>query len=672
MSNVIVLRNVGDLGTVAGISMKIYHDAGDWLDSSDFLDELVKEYTRLGRKTNNTSGGQGIAKMKPALYFGLIESKTENGHNYHRLTRSGISFYNAYCNSDEDQMVDILLHQIPGRCFGQFNDAVPESASEIDPPKVFLTANIIFNGIDKNEYAYLLQELGKGRDMNTILSEVGVSRSLKTKLDLSTYSQNNYRDDKGLLFLCQAGLTEDNTPTSPIKKKYLQQYSNLLARIGVLSIIPSTEKTREEAFKLYLNENTSLQPGTIAHYLTDIKKDLVVDAVKVASNNLYDSIYQVDDSAMATIIRDQVISDPRNNGSGGHGGFPGSACSQYVDFLKMWEYRSSTKSFGGIPLQKVFYGAPGTGKSYKIKHEILPPGTEPFLVTFYSDYYYSDFVGGLRPKKGDNGIEYIFEPGPLAKALKDSFKNGPTYLIIEEINRGNAAAIFGDIFQLLDRKGGQSEYAITNHELYEYLVKEGVQGLEEDKVYLPSTLNILCTMNTADQNVFVLDTAFKRRFKMEYVPINFKAYYETAEDGSEKVKDKCRGYLENVSIFEGQKFEKDLKIVMTDDIYKKVAKTIKEPKRDWPTFASYVNAKIDTINALEQKISEDKKLGPFFVDTDELLDIKAFVDKVIYYLKQDVFKYEDNILMDSYEALYDRFVNNKEDVFELFDHPKQK
>ena len=273
-------------------------------------------------------------------------------------------------------------------------------------------------------------------------------------------------------------------------------------------------------------------------------------------------------------------------------------------------------------------------------------------------------MGGLRPKRGEKGIEYTFEGGPFAEALRDSFDK-PTYLIIEEINRGNAAAIFGDIFQLLDRKDGQSVYSITNHDLYQYLVDKGVTVLEKDKVYLPSNLNILCTMNTADQNVFVLDTAFKRRFKMVYVPINFNSYYLNEMEGA-SLKPECRGYIENHTIFDSPKYEDDLKVVMGTDLYASVSKVIKEPKRNWPTFAAYVNAKIDEINELEQKISEDKKLGPFFVEIEELESRKSFTDKVIYYLKQDVFKYEDNILEESYETLYDDYVNKGKDIFEIF------
>ena len=156
---------------------------------------------------------------------------------------------------------------------------------------------------------------------------------------------------------------------------------------------------------------------------------------------------------------------------------------------------------------------------------------------------------------------------------------------------------------------------------------------------------------------------------MEYVPIDFSSYYtdHTEENG---VKDECKGYLDNTSIFVDASYSDNLKEIMGGEVYERVSKVISSPSRNWPTFAAFVNAKIDVINAVEQKISEDKKLGPFFVDVDELIDKKAFADKVIYYLKQDVFKYEDNILDESYEIHYDDFVNNGKDIFLLFEPHK--
>ena len=311
---------------------------------------------------------------------------------------------------------------------------------------------------------------------------------------------------------------------------------------------------------------------------------------------------------------------------------------------------------GGIENQIIYYGAPGTGKSFKID-KILSEGRIPSAsikrVTFYPDYTYSDFVGGIRPEKDGTSIKYVYKGGPFAEALRDAFK-GTSYLIIEEINRGNPAAIFGDVFQLLDRdKDGRSKYTITNKELLEFLKKDAevAAKLTEDKVFIPSGLHILCTMNTADQNVFVLDTAFKRRFRMEYVPIDFSVF-DTDKNLSR--------YKDLTSVFTGVA---ELSIIEDET---DIIGLPENMERNWPTFAQVVNAKIDTINHNEgDLISEDKKLGPFFVTIEEINDRQKFADKVLYYLKQDVFKYCDNVLTDSYETLFDRYVNNNEDIFDI-------
>ena len=136
-------------------------------------------------------------------------------------------------------------------------------------------------------------------------------------------------------------------------------------------------------------------------------------------------------------------------------------------------------------------------------------------------------------------------------------------------------------------------------------------------------------MNTADQNVFVIDSAFKRRFKMKYISINF-----------DKETDKLQK-LNKLS-------EKNL-----FDNY------------DWRHFATEINKIIDDENSVGFSISEDKKLGQYFVDEEDVSSKESFCDKVIYYLKNDVFKYNDNILNDSYEDIYEKYVINNEDILEI-------
>ena len=142
-----------------------------------------------------------------------------------------------------------------------------------------------------------------------------------------------------------------------------------------------------------------------------------------------------------------------------------------------------------------------------------------YRTTFYLEYTYSDFVGQLMPHVEGDNVTYISVPGPFTLALERAYieANEMVYLIIEEINRGNSAAIFGDLFQLLDRLKenngqficGDSEYPINNVFIEDYLAKKNVT-YKGNKIYIPHNLTILATMNTSDQNIFPLDTAFKR------------------------------------------------------------------------------------------------------------------------------------------------------------------
>lgn len=180
----------------------------------------------------------------------------------------------------------------------------------------------------------------------------------------------------------------------------------------------------------------------------------------------------------------------------------------------------------------LLYGVPGSGKSWTIEHEYCKKGTNVERLVFHPDYTYSDFIGQILPNVDEEGqVSYKFTPGPFTNILHDAYNNPEKeyILIIEEINRGNAPAIFGEVFQLLDRKTelreadddgypiGTSEYGITNANIAKI-----VYGDARHKVRIPSNLSIIGTMNTSDQNVFTLDTAFQRRWEMRLIENNFE------------------------------------------------------------------------------------------------------------------------------------------------------
>ena len=273
---------------------------------------------------------------------------------------------------------------------------------------------------------------------------------------------------------------------------------------------------------------------------------------------------------------------------------------------------------------RIVFGAPGTGKSYGLKDDcekLMEDTTGTYeRVTFHPDYTYSQFVGTYKPVMDEDGnsIRYDFVPGPFMRVYVEALKSGrtdtpqPHLLLIEEINRAKVAAVFGDVFQLLDRDDdGVSEYEIqASEDIRRYLAKElGGNADNYKKIRIPNNMFIWATMNSADQGVFPMDTAFKRRWNFEYLGIN---------ENEEKIK----------------------------GIGKIMLPGCDEPI-EWNTLRKAIN---DKMSSSDFKINEDKLMGPFFlskkviasdengmiIDTDRFID--AFKSKVIMYLYEDAVK----------------------------------
>lgn len=254
----------------------------------------------------------------------------------------------------------------------------------------------------------------------------------------------------------------------------------------------------------------------------------------------------------------------------------------------------------------LLYGVPGCGKSYTIKTEYCDDDDHMERAVFHPDYTYSDFVGQILPRVDEGHIEYRFEPGPFTRILKKAVETPDEsfYLVVEEINRGNAPAIFGDTFQLLDRdESGCSEYGVSNENISNY-----VYGDATTKIKIPGNLFVLATMNTSDQNVFTLDTAFKRRWTMRMIKNNIDA---------------C-GYAGHQICAWGI---------------------------TWGTFARAINQKITELG--ENNLSnEDNRLGAYFVREADLNDAERFGEKILMYLWNDAFKFDhDKVFKAEYRTL---------------------
>ncbi len=276
----------------------------------------------------------------------------------------------------------------------------------------------------------------------------------------------------------------------------------------------------------------------------------------------------------------------------------------------------------------ILYGVPGSGKSYTLQRDYCNDNSVVEKIVFHPDYSYSDFVGQIMPSVDDSGIvSYKFNPGPFTNILKKAYHNPQIrhVLVIDEINRGNAPAIFGEIFQLLDRlkhdkngfKKGSSEYAINNMDIANI-----VHNDKNASIRIPSNLWIIATMNTSDQNVFTLDTAFQRRFSMQLIENSF----ENVDDDF-----------------------KNMKILDTDIT--------------WQKFCTTINKKIAQNNEGLSSM-EDKRFGVYFVNIDDLKSKENFAHKVIKYLWDDVFKFDRNIIFDTIkfntlEAVVKNFTKEK-------------
>ena len=282
---------------------------------------------------------------------------------------------------------------------------------------------------------------------------------------------------------------------------------------------------------------------------------------------------------------------------------------------------------GTVGKNIILYGVPGSGKSHEIKTEYCDDQAYMERAVFHPDYTYSDFVGQILPKiivdeHGKKTVTYDFSAGPFTEIMKKAVNDKEKkkyYLVVEEINRGNAPAIFGDIFQLLDRDdSGESEYGISNEAIAEY-----VYGNKDEMVKIPSNLFILATMNTSDQNVFTLDTAFKRRWEMKRIKNNV----EECDFANHKI---CGSGV------------------------------------TWKAFVNAINEMIIEVS-VENLSNEDNRLGAYFVKESELDDSSLFGEKVLMYLWNDAFRYDhEKIFKSEYHTLDDLIDGFEDKGFDIF------
>ena len=336
--------------------------------------------------------------------------------------------------------------------------------------------------------------------------------------------------------------------------------------------------------------------------------------IEVENDVLFMGIERIVSSAcvqMAELKANEVIGESRfvKRNALTNGSIFALTYNEYKEIIRMIR----TKQMEDMKRNYIVFGAPGTGKSFYFSEYIEKKslfGDRYERVTFHPEYSYFDFIGSYKPvmeeKDGAEQIVYRFEAGPFARVLKkalskDSIINDiPHLLMIEEINRARVAAVFGDMFQLLDRnEKGESMYPISpTRDLLTYLTTNNEDGeaveLRNGKIYIPSNMYIWATMNSADQGVYPMDTAFKRRWSFKYVDIDNRE--DVLESGSALHK-------------------------------------------EWNEIRKEINGMLQKTG-----INEDKQMGAFFVSLNELQDdasfVSAFKSKVIMYLYEDAARHK--------------------------------
>lgn len=560
-------------------------------------------------------------KAQITSYFGFtIWEDINNPQSRRRITPSGKKMYEAIKAEDTAAVQEVLMNALETVKFGRDNYGCPESSSDVEPPSLYVRAILDMGYLTYREFAFLLWKL---EDLGANYTDsLAELKVLRSKgtIDLGEEA-NKYADCKPIMILVRWGfLAEDTTDSSGGK------------HIIIAPEVLSKYETRLRNLKIYNIDMDCDEPITNDYLAFEEGETVLIDLDKAA---------RID------------------NGT-----------------------------------NVLLYGVPGSGKSWTIEHEYCKKGTNVERLVFHPDYTYSDFIGQILPNVAEDGqVSYKFTAGPFTNILADAYQNPDKeyILIIEEINRGNAPAIFGEVFQLLDRKTeirevdddgypiGTSEYGITNANIAAI-----VYGDAKHKVRIPSNLSIIGTMNTSDQNVFTLDTAFQRRWEMRLIENNFEHVDRRLADAK-----------------------------------------ILDTGITWEVFCTQIN-KIIVGNNARMTSAEDKRLGAYFVhlrdlaynpsmgnlsdgeydalrtkeqnktitdaERDRLAEIRAamkqnrkFPEKVIKYLWDDAFKFNREIVFETttYQSLeqvirtfmyaekLDRLTMFKDNVRNAFTNPEE-
>lgn len=635
-------------------ALKVYVDADDWVKTADYVDREFAILKANGLESEMKEDKTDYTKdAEIPRYFGFVKRKTPGDVTSDcRITDLGKSFYNAVNKKRQDDINETIMTAFETVTFGKNNDGCPGSNTRLEAPNILLIAALMLDGVTRQEYAGVLYEMLKNNAPIVtalvkikMLRESGIPVIDKVRVDNKVVpflvNVHFLEDDKGMIKL-----------SSAVKQNLRDRISKLPPTNDLENLFPDTVIKIKDFDNLPLQKIVYGAPGT--------GKSHSIDKVATDNNSIRTTFHP--DTDYATFVgayKPQMVKQTRYE----LGATERVVKMTYPDN----ELFPVAKKNDDIVENKVEYAYEPQVflKAYVeawrrfIRYSAMPlTGTSTTPATPANDNSTDEISQGDDTRKAEKIPENII-PNPNVKEQEESaqadtaprWDYSPFFLIIEEINRGNCAQIFGDIFQLLDRDSdtGFSAYAINpESSISKYLDEVGFYDLDESlffdvtkrddeggtkivatkedirhgvKLVLPPNLYIWATMNTSDQSLFPIDSAFKRRWDWEYVPIK-----QPEKKGPRTWKIKADGHW----------------------CY-------------WWEFLQAINEEIeDTLQ------SEDKQLGYFFAKPKagkDYIDAGTFVSKVVFYLWNDVFKDEDNDIF-KYEELQDKWKVDVKDVKE--------
>lgn len=633
MGKIVMPKNSALLNEIESV-LKIYYEANDWIPN-----DLYK--TRLKALIGDDQYSSSYTKKAQITsYFGFtVWQDIRNPQSFRRITPSGKQMYEALQKNDTEKVQEVLLEALEQVKFGRDNYGCPDSNTDIEPPTLFIRAILDLGYLTYREFAWLLWKLEDlGANYTDSLQEL---RKLRSQGPIQLGDEaNKYADCKPIMILVRWGfLAEDESANASngkhivIADEVLKKYQPRLRNLKIYNIDKdiidassfdfendNNEDDNEKKFRAWMAKQVTVNgtPCTasmISNNCSALKK--VCSLMEIAEYPDLESIFEIVDMDVFVEVKNIIQSHPdyEEVNKACNNRFLSTGLKWYEKFLNEMLQDISGGESGEqsekeeIDLEAIrlssgenvlLYGVPGSGKSWTIEHEYCKPESVVERLVFHPDYTYSDFIGQILPAVAEDGqVSYKFTPGPFTNILRDAYNNpGKEYiLIIEEINRGNAPAIFGEVFQLLDRKVeirdidddgypiGTSEYGITNMNIAEEMYGK---DRKTEKVRIPSNLSIIGTMNTSDQNVFTLDTAFQRRWDMRLIENNFADVDPTLADAE-----------------------------------------ILDTTVTWRNFCVEIN-KIVVGNSARMTSAEDKRLGAYFVHLRDLKFNDAMGDLKVY------------------------------------------